>query len=123
MKGAVKMKLFFSAMIVVAIIASVCLVAGASHEEAASESLSGADALRLINSASERDVPEGNEAAAAHLLAPDLAAETEESATVSVRHVGGGLVEVFKANGVVLVYDGEPDEDGALIGARFTDAA
>ena len=84
------------------------------------ESVSGADALRMINSSEHGTFTQVREGSGS-VLSPELSAETEAAETLEVRRVSGGLVEVFKSNGVVLVYDGAP-EDGALIGARFSDA-
>ena len=93
------MKLFFTVMLIAVVVLGACLIAGA---ERGSEAVSAEEVERL--------------------LTPELAEETEAAATVSVTRVSGGLYEVAKSNGVVLVYDGEP-EDGALIGAHFDTAA
>ena len=94
------MKLLFTVMLIAAVILSVCFFAGA--ERGGAENVSAEEVE--------------------HLLTPELAEETEAADTVSVTRVSGGLYEVAKSNGVVLVYDGEP-EDGALIGAHFDNAA
>lgn len=106
------MKNIIKALIIcLSVMTAYLFVGSVSNAAPNDKALSGEEALRMINSVSVREADEG-EVQIGEMLSEELARETAEAETLSVKNVGG-LREVTKSNGVVLLYDGD-----LLVGAR-----